>query len=81
MIKRVRVVWVVLVAVAYLSAVLLASMTGARGIGDRTALSWNVGGSGTYSGRYVKGNQVCVFTNEVIGDGAIAIDRHCAVEG
>lgn len=71
----------VVVAVAYLSAVLLGSTTGANGTGNRTALSWNVGGSGTYSGHYAKGNQVCVFTNEVIGDSAIAIDRHCAVKG
>ncbi|RKE23891.1 hypothetical protein B0G76_8591 [Paraburkholderia sp. BL23I1N1] len=81
MINRVKVNFAVVAVVVYASAFVVGGVEGSRHSGPHVSPSWDMGDSDTYEGRYVKGNEVCTFRNEVIGDGAIAIDTHCVVKG
>lgn len=79
MINRPKVALLMAAIAAYVLAVVVCSVAGSRNFGSSTKPPWSAGTLDTYSGHYSMGHEVCTFRNEVIGDGAISVDRHCAV--
>ena len=79
--KRMNVAFATLAAATYVLAVVAASTSGSTRAESNGSLSWGTSAAHVYSGRYVTGNETCVFRNEVIADGAISIDTHCTHAG